>query len=411
MKDIYEEYQRTLDRVLKPAWEIQEHMELLNRAEKAAGIYENEAYSKVTALMDVARERNPLLDIHDSVGAALSRAAQPENVLGKSSLSMLNELSSHHAARDLAESVKDIIGAHNLYALDEIGANISDRYDAFHQQSEISKLFEDFGVAAIAKASQRSELFEALNRVDSLLPSSYRQFRDLSDGLGLAHDLALEMDTARNVLRVGGEEFNAATVQDWLADLPELDVTAPEFWNVAARNLNEVRKTSGLTAQQVFHTILLSLIAAALYQLLLWYANQHAYDQLHPAFQNRPHYRQVEKEIMRCVVTQYPDKDFSVWRIVSTKHDPLLVREEPSMNAPVMGRVQRFQWVRFIEKSDNYDWTLVEYKNVESESTAYGWVLSRYLRKINMPSPSTRLNSNRKPLPNQPSHTTKATPS
>ena len=56
------------------------------------------------------------------------------------------------------------------------------------------------------------------------------------------------------------------------------------------------------------------------------------------------------------------------------------VREKPSSESELIGKLYKYQCVRIIEKVPY--WTKVEYINKKEEISIKGWVYSRYLLKF-----------------------------
>jgi hypothetical protein len=155
------------------------------------------------------------------------------------------------------------------------------------------------------------------------------------------------------------------------------------------------RILSGLSAQKrAQYVAILLFFLSPLLALFYNAVAESARQQLMSSSAQRKHVLRIAtKEIEQRAHAQHaggvPCEILQTYRVVTATS--LNVREEPSRRSQRIGELRLGAVVRVLHPAKGRDWTLVEWIAQDGEVYLQGWVFSRYLKRLHLPSPQDQI--------------------
>lgn len=215
------------------------------------------------------------------------------------------------------------------------------------------------------RASLRESLSLASYDVDLRLASSVlEQVRDIAsafqyDDLRFYSDGSVEID---------GEETSFNEIKEALADfIRSINLNLPQGTK------EFLRKKFAPTVVAVVSFIILNSLNSVLADIYKIYSQPYV-----TKFLTSQKQRQIVKHICETISKQIDTTLFPDCRIVVRIE--LDVKQARTMRSPTIGKLELGQLVRVVKKGRH--WSLIEYSLNDFGETQRGWVLTRYLKKI-----------------------------
>ncbi|CAG9164191.1 SH3 domain-containing protein [Cupriavidus pampae] len=216
------------------------------------------------------------------------------------------------------------------------------------------------------------ELLRALEQFKE--PASLAALHTFSDSIANATELAcfehLGVDLVDGEADSGLRQRAASAIQAITADAE----AQPSLQAAVDQIIAAIKATKEPAVQKVLWLVLLPLFFMLLGAFLTPYADFHIKQLLEA--KSKQGATKVVKEAAREAIG-----DVSVlrdYRFIGTKL--LIVRSAPSARAPQLGQLRFGYLVRILQR--NGDFTLISWRNTDSNVEIQGWVFSRYLRRF-----------------------------
>ena len=191
---------------------------------------------------------------------------------------------------------------------------------------------------------------------------------------------------------VGDTTLSKSNFSAFLEELDEYPPLSEKYWRTVIQTVTVIGERFGDGAKLVFIYLLKPLCEYFVVCFIMHQLNGTA-PALIPDFAKPPKpIREIERQIIICYREQYEPSVLVNYRFVSVR-TYLNVRTGPGQKYDTGWTLDHGTPVRLIGKSDNYDWSLIEYENTLTGELEQGWVFSRYLRKFenkSMPLPKYR---------------------